>query len=141
MKHVKSQDSFAALDVAQVPKDDGIHRLVDHENFFGIVAADRGSLSSDNKSGHYVEDINAILDSWNAYISSEIARSPDVKPEACPQNLSTTYSEDALEPLKRIKNPGPPKRFRRRGAMWKTMTSRIVERASENFITAGFGLC
>ncbi len=126
MKHVQSQESFAALDVAQGLKDEWAHKFVNHEAFSGIVL-DKKSSNSDQ------EDMGAILDSWNAYIAFEILRpqdDTDIKPGVC-WPTSTEYIESIFEPLKRMDNPVPPSRFRRRGAMWKTMTSRVLEHAIE----------
>jgi hypothetical protein len=123
MKHKQSQESFAALGVAEEHNDDWLHKLVDHEVFSGIVPAKCEQLGLDT-------NCSAILDAWNEFIAYEIEREQNGKPAAS-QMTSTPYTKNVMEPLRRINNSGPPTRFRRRGAMWKIITSRIVEHASE----------
>jgi hypothetical protein len=117
------QKSFAGLDIAeQAQSDDGVHTAVHHEAFSGIDPTIYGLLRLDKKSNHHdTEDFGA----WYTYIDSEVERSRNGKSAAC-ELTSIAYSEEVFEPLKRIQNSGPPKRFRRRGAMWKTMMSRML---------------
>ncbi len=124
------QECFATLKIADVQSDDWIENLVDHKAFSGIVLIKSESLGLDNKSSKCDEqDFSAILDSWYTYIDYERERTRNGKQGAWGPT-STTYSENVFEPSKCINNSGPPKRFRRRGAMWKSITSRLVEHAS-----------
>jgi hypothetical protein len=115
------QEGFASLDIAEMAQtDDWIHTLIDHEAFSGILPTkyeplrlDKKSIKSSNRGE---EEFNAILDSWHAYIGSQIERSRNGKPAAC-DPASTTYSEEVFEPLKRINTSGPPKRFRQLDSM------------------------
>jgi hypothetical protein len=79
------------------------------------------------------EDLGAILGSWYAYyafIDSEVERSRNGKSAAC-EPTSIAYNEEVFEPLKRIQNSGPATRFRRRGVMWKTITSHMLKHSIE----------
>ncbi len=131
---VQSQENFAALGVAEAHNDDWLHKLVDHEVFSGMVPAKCEQLGLDNN------DNGAILDAWNGFMQYEIEREQNGKPAAC-QTTSTPYTENDFEPLRRINNSGPPTRFRRRGAMWKIITSRIVQHASESTTLKNSGSC
>ncbi len=112
------QEGFASLDIAEMARnDDWIHTLVGHEAFSGILPTKCEPLRLDKKSSNRdEEDFSAILDSWYAYIGSEIERSRNGKPAAC-EPASMTYSEEVFEPLKRINTSGPPKRFRHRDSI------------------------
>ncbi len=133
MLRVQSQGTFPALHVVEVDTDDWMNKLVVHEAFSGIDSTKSEPLRHDSKSSHCHEDgFNAILDAWNAYILDEIERTRNDK-SAVDSLATTSYcrrnSEQFLDPLKRINNSGPPQRFRRRGAMWKAITSRMMEHA------------
>jgi hypothetical protein len=137
----KRQENFASLDIAeQVKNDNWIHKLFDHEAFSSIIPVKCDLLRPESKSSESSDcNENAILESWYTYIAHEIERSRNFKPETCVPT-STTYNESVFEPLKRINHSGPPKRFRRRGAMWETMTGRMIQRTSKSSLK-GRGLC
>ena len=137
---VQSQENFAALGVAEAHNDDWLHKLVDHEVFSGMVPAKCEQLGLVNNEN------GAILDAWDAYMAYEIEREQNGKPAACqtpstPYSTSTPYTENDFEPVRRINNSGPPTRFRRRGAIWKIITSRIVQHASESTTLENSGSC
>jgi hypothetical protein len=131
-RHFQSQDTFPALNVAEGKDDDWMDMLVEHEVFSGMIPTKCDQLRIDQESSNCdQEGFGAILDAWNAYISCEIERTQNEKATAERPTLPTTYSENVFEPLKHIKTAGPPKRFRRRGAMWKAITSRMMEQSGE----------
>ncbi len=114
---MKHQENFAALDISEPRDVDWMQKIVDDDSFSGIFQnkcepqkLDQESSTSDQ------EKVRAILDSWEEYIAYEIERTREDKAGTC-TTTSTTYSEQVFEPLKRIYNSGPPKRFHRRGAM------------------------
>ena len=131
MMHVRSQESFVALNVTHLQKDEWAHTLVDHEVFSDIVPVKSEPIRLSHESSNCEEEQRAILDSWYVYVACEIKRSQNYKPGAC-ELTSTAYSADMFEPLKSMNHSGPPKRFRRRGFMWKNISSRMVEQASES---------
>ena len=45
---------------------------------------------------------------------------------------SSTNGDTIVEPLRRITNSEPPKRFRRRGALWASITRRMLFLARES---------
>ena len=117
MKHVQSQESFAALDISEARNDDWMHKLVDHKVFSDIVSTKCEPLRKDKESSScHEEEFRAILDSWDTYIAYEIECMQTGKAGTC-KPTSTTYSEHVFEPSKRMNNYGPPTRFQRRGAM------------------------
>jgi hypothetical protein len=141
MEQVRCQESFASLIIAeQAQNEDRMHKLVDHEVFSGINPAEfRCDKKLSKSSKCYEQEISAILDSWHTYIAYEVETSRYAKPRACGPT-SATYSECVFEPVRRIDHSGPPKQFRRRCAMWETMTRRMVGRANEA-VLGGHGPC
>ncbi len=127
---VQCQEVFSSLNIADAQNDDWMHKLFDHEAFSGIVSTKCEQLRLEQNPSKSIdseeEGYSAILDSWYAYIASEIERTQNGKSGAC-EPASTTNSEEVFEPLKRINNAGPPKRFRRRGNMWDSITSSMVK--------------
>jgi hypothetical protein len=116
MKHVHSQESFAALDVREVVQnDDWTQRLVHHDAFSGIAPTKYEPLKLNKKLIDCEEEnIRAILVLWDTYIACEVEKTKNGKTAACEQS---TYSENVFEPLRRMNNSGPPTRFRRHGAI------------------------
>jgi hypothetical protein len=127
MKNLESQDTFPSLNVVDVQDDDWMHKLVNHTAISGSVSTKDEQLMLNNKSS-YCDEVFfiAILDAWDAYIAHEIKRTQDAKTAAV-ELIPSAYCEHIFEPQKHTNNSGPPKRFRRRGATWKTITNRMVD--------------
>jgi hypothetical protein len=137
-QNVEFQKIFAALNIAHAQNNDWTDTLVHHEAFSGILSTKCEPMRLDKKSSKSrcsfdEEDFGAILGSWYAFIDSEVERSRNGKSAAC-EPTSIVYSEEVFEPLKRIQTLGPATRFRRRGVMWKTITSHMLKHSIESII-------
>ncbi len=132
MSRVISQQEFTALNAANIPHDNWIQGPADHEALSGIVATkcDHRQCNEHESSSKDDLDQSDVLAIVHAWIADEVARTRERHTGSSGQTAST-YSESLFDPLKQNDDSTPPRRFKRRGAMWKTITGRMVGLANK----------
>ncbi len=132
----EGQDGFPSLTAAGWQHDGFMQTLVGHESFSGSDS----SIKSEKKSTESEESTPAVL--MKQYVEEEVGV---IIAALEASELSRTEAQNAcdcldfwiangdgiVEPVRRITNPVPPKRFRRRGVLWASVTHRMLILAQE----------
>ncbi len=127
-----SQVGFLSLDVASCLHEGCIQTVVGHKS----LSASGSSIKSNKRPFHDDErskpaarmkqDLDEeIIMMVAALEACELSRT---EAQNAGDNLlaSSTNITGFVEPLRGITNPGPPKRFHRRGALWSSITRRLL---------------
>ncbi len=113
-----------------------MHTLVGHGSFSGSgssTKSDKRPLDDDELTTRatkddFKEEINLMVAALEACALSR-AEAQDAGDRLF---ASSTNGDSVFEPFRKIANPGPPKRFHRRGALWSSMTRRMLSVARQS---------
>ncbi len=132
----EGQDGFPSLTVAGWQHDGFMQSLVGHESFSGSdssIKSEKKSIESEESPAvlmkQYVEEEVGVMVA--ALEASDISRTEAQNAGDC-LDFSSANGDGIVEPVRRITNPGPPKRFRRRGVLWASITHRMLLHAQES---------
>jgi hypothetical protein len=130
-----SQEGFANLSASSWQHDGFMPTLVCHESFSGNANSAKSKerpfkFNDDDMTipatlllkQEAEEEIIMMVDAFSACELSRVEAW-----NACDNLLAASRNRDSIaEPLRRITNPAPPIRFRRRGILWASITRRML---------------